>query len=295
MQVPAHAMLGMLGRIYKKSYFLQGGPNSGKSTYVDLLVRHLFGISVCSSVSLQSLLFDRFRLAELDGKIANCFADLSDQKLRDIGIFKTLTGGDLFTVERKHKDPYQMRNKALLVFSANKYPKITTGDDAFWSRWISIEFKKAFPVDTTFADRLFTDANLSGFLNLTLRQMQQIIKNGIKVGDDVEHKWLSDASSAHRFIIDILERCDGAVLVKAEAYKHYVDFCDEGDYEKEGARALTDAMLRSGAISVRPTVGGKQLHCYQGYKIARDCVGKNAPATYPDKEIRKDTQMKVSA
>lgn len=287
-QIPAHAVLSMLGRVYKKAYFLQGSKNSGKSTYVDLITRYLFGISVCSSVSLQALLFDRFRLAELDGKIVNAYADLSDQKLRDIGLFKTLTGGDLFTVERKHRDPYQMRNKALLLFSANKYPKITTGDDAFWDRWIALEFKKAFPVDTTYADRTFNDVNLSGFFNLVLLKMQEIITAGkIKITDSVENKWLNDASSCHRFIQDTLERYPGAILVKSEAYRRYIEYCDDGDYEKEGVRSLTDAMIRSGALSRQFTVKSKREHCYQGFKI------KDLEPVLPDIERKESTQTTV--
>jgi P4 family phage/plasmid primase-like protien len=289
-QIPAHAILSMLGRIYKKSYFLKGDKHSGKSTYADLLTRHLFGISVCSSVSLQSLLFDRFRLAEIDGKILNAYSDLSDQRLRDIGTFKALTGGDLITVEKKHRDPYQLRNKALFLFSANKYPKITSGDDAFWDRWIALEFPKEFPVDSTFTDRIFTDANLSGFFNQILLKMQDIIKNGIKVTDSVEQAWLNDASSSHRFIQEELERYKDAVLVKADVYQRYVDFCDEGDYETEPQRVLTDALTRSGALSCRPCVGKKQQHCYQGYKY------KDAEPVYPDKEIKKETtQAQVTA
>ena len=283
LQIPAHAILGMLGRVYKKAYFLQGGPNSGKSTFVDLNVRYLFGIPVCSSVSLQALLFDRFRLAELDGKIMNAYADLSDQKLREIGMFKALTGGDLYTVERKHRDPYQMRNKSLLLFSANKYPKITTGDDAFWGRWIAMEFRKTFPVDTTFTERTFTDANISGYLTLVLAKMQEIIRTVIKVTDNVEQVWLSDASSSHRFIQEELERCDGAVLVKAEAYKKYVEFCHAGDYEIEAQRIFSDALKSSGALSVRPTINNQQQHCYQGLK------SKNAEPVFPDRDSYQKT------
>lgn len=287
-QIPAHAILGMLGRVYKKAYFLQGSKNSGKSTYIDLITRHLFGISVCSSVTLQALLFDRFRLAELDGKIVNAYSDLSDQKLRDIGLFKTLTGGDLFTVERKHRDPYQMRNKALLLFSANKYPKITTGDDAFWDRWIALEFNKIFTIDTTFADRTFTDVNLSGFLNLVLIETQEIIKDGkIKVTDSVENKWLNDASSCHRFIHEHLERSTGAVLIKGIVYSLYVQYCKDGEYEAESPRALTDAMIRNGALSRQMLINKKSEHCYQGYKM------KGMDPVLPDIEKKESTQMAV--
>jgi P4 family phage/plasmid primase-like protien len=287
LQIPAHALLGMLGRVYKKAYFLKGSKNSGKSTFVDLLVRYLFGIGVCSSVSLQALLFDRFRLAELDGKIVNAYADLSDQKIHDIGLFKTLTGGDLFTVERKHRDPYQMRNRALFLFSGNKYPKINAGDEAFWDRWVALEFPNIFKVDPTFEDRTFTDENISGLLNLILTKMQEIIQTGnITVTDSVERQWLNDASSCHRFINDMLEKCPGAVLVKAECYKMYADYCADGDFEVEGQRALTDAMVRTGALSRQLSVKGKYgQHCYQGYRV------KHQEPVYPDNIEPKGTSL----
>lgn len=280
LQIPAHAILSMLGRVYKKAYFLKGGKNSGKSTYIDLLVQHFFGTGICSSVSLQALLYIRFRLAELDGKILNAYADLSDQKLQDIGLFKALTGGDRVNIERKHRDPYDFQNKALFVFSANKYPKIDAGDEAFYDRWIAVEFPKTFPVNTAFEATTFTDTNLSRFLNLVLARMQEIIQNGgINVTDSVERQWLNDASSCHRFIQDTLERCPGAVLVKDTLYQQYIEYCDEGDYEKDAPRSLTNAMKQKGALSVRPTLAKKRQHCYQGYKVKGDDDPK-----FPDKE-----------
>lgn len=288
LQIPAHALLGMLGRVYKKAYFLKGSKNSGKSTYVDLITRYLFGIDVSSSVSLQSLLFDRFRLAELDGKIVNAYADLSDQKIHDIGLFKTLTGGDLFTVERKHRDPYQMRNKALFLFSGNRYPKINAADEAFWDRWVALEFPQSFTVDPTFEDRTFTDENISGFLNLILTKMQEVIRSGnITVTDSVERQWLNDASSCHRFINDVLDKCPGAVLVKADCYKMYADYCADGDFEVEAQRALTDAIVRTGALSRQLTVKGKASHCYQGYRA------KHLEPVYPDKETTIQRDLKT--
>ena len=286
LQIPAHAILGMLGRVYKKAYFLKGAKNSGKSTFIDLVVRYFFGNGVCSALSLHSLLFDRFRLAELDGKIVNAYADLSDKKLWDIGSFKALTGGDEVTIERKHRDPYKLRNKALLMFSANKYPKIEAGDEAFWDRWLALEFSKTFAVDPTFEEKTFTDTYLSGFLNLVLVKMADIIKNGLKVTDSVEKQWLNDASSCHRFIQDALERCHGAVLIKAECYKKYIEYCEAGDYEKEGTRALKEAIGKKGALTDSQfTVNGKREHCYQGFKF------KGETPVYPDKEKTGQTDL----
>jgi len=80
------------------------------------------------------------------------------------------------------------------------------------------------------------------------------------------------------------------VLVKADAFQRYVEYCEEGDYEVESQRAFTETILRSGALSTRPTIGCKQQHCYQGYKF------KGTDPIFPDKENAKQTtQMKVIA
>ena len=285
LQIPAHALLSMTGRVYKKAYFIKGDPDSGKSTFIDLITRYLFGPAVCSSISLQALLYDRFRLAELDGKVLNAYADLSDQKIRDVGLFKALTGGDAVTVERKHRDPYSMVNKALLVFSGNKYPAIDAGDEAFWGRWNAISFPNKFPVDPKFEERTFTDQFVSGLLLLVVERMTGIIKEGkIIVTESVENEWLADSSSAYFFFTQSLERCPGAVLIKNDVFSKYVEFCTAGDYEIQGKSILTDIIQRHGGLSTYPKIKTRQEHCYQGFKF------KGQDPVYPDACRKKDTQ-----
>jgi hypothetical protein len=75
----------------------------------------------------------------------------------------------------------------------------------------------------------------------------------------------------------MLAKCPGAVLVKAECYKKYADYCAAGDFEVEAQRSLTDAMLRSGAISRQLSVKEKDgQHCYQGYRV------KHQEPVFPD-------------
>jgi phage/plasmid-associated DNA primase len=211
LQIPAHSVLSMLGRVYKRAYFLKGDRDSGKSTFIRLVTEYLFGPSVCSNISLHDLLISRFRLAELDGKIVNAYADLADSKIGNLGLFKALTGGDMVTVERKHRDPYHMVNRAVFLFSANRYPKIKGCDDAWWSRWIAIKFTKSFLRDTEYEGTLFTDDFISGFLLLVLQRLTAITKaKELITTDNVERDWLSDASSCYAFIRDCLEPCPGA-------------------------------------------------------------------------------------
>jgi len=266
-QIPAHAVLSALGNVYKIAYFLKGPADSGKSTYLNMLQERFFGTEMCSNVSLQDLLSGGFKLPELEGKIANIYADLSDQKVRDLGRFKTLTGGDYFTAERKHQQPVRFKNQALLIFSANKFPKIDVSDPAFWSRWVPVKFPNEFERDTGYEDRTFTPEFMEGFLNLVLRKIPEILKNGIFTNESVMDEWLADSSNQHMFIKEELERCPGALLVKDSLYQQYVHWCGLKDVEVLSKKLLTSQMEQAGAlINVRPKINGKQEHCYQGFK-----------------------------
>ncbi|MGB8219247.1 MAG: DUF5906 domain-containing protein [Methanoregula sp.] len=268
LQIPAHSLLSMLGRVYKRAYFLKGDRDSGKSTFIRLVTHHLFGPSVCSNVSLHDILFDRFRLADLDGKLMNAYADLADSKIGNLGMFKALTGGDAVTVERKHRDPYSMVNKAVFLFSGNRYPKIKGGDDAWWSRWIAINFNGSFSRDPEFEGAIFTEAFVSAFLLLVLARMTAIIRaRELITTDNVERDWLSDASSGYAFIRDCLERCKGAVLVKKDLYASYTEYCSDAEFEVESQKDLTELLKQAGAIDAYPTIRGRREHCYQGFKL----------------------------
>jgi hypothetical protein len=37
--------------------------------------------------------------------------------------------GDPITVEKKYKDPFELRNKAKLIFNCNEIPRISNSDD----------------------------------------------------------------------------------------------------------------------------------------------------------------------
>lgn len=293
-QIPAHCLLSMDGNIYKRAYFLKGEHDSGKSTYIKMLVERFFGEDVCSANSLQELLFDRFRLAELDGKLLNEFADLPSSKLSNTGIFKALTGGDHVTVERKHQDPYRFVNRAVLVFSGNSYPQIEIkGDEeAFWVRWIPIEFKNKFEIDSKYADRVFTETNVSGLLNMVLLAMPKILAEGIKDNGNIMDAWLRDSNSAHEYVGKHLEKCIGAVLVKSKLYQRYVEYCQSNELHVEEQKVFTQTMRAAGYIvDTQQKINSQREHVYADVKLK----GDEYAAVYPDRYVCSQTAISKTA
>jgi putative DNA primase/helicase len=128
---------------YEKAVMLTGEGENGKSVFIDTLTA-LLGSQHVSNVALQDLEENRFRVAELFGKLGNFFADLDPRALKSSSIFKTLVTGDEIEAERKFKDPFKFRNVARLVFSANKLPDSSDRTHAFYRRWHVIPFTRTF-------------------------------------------------------------------------------------------------------------------------------------------------------
>lgn len=106
----------------QKCFVIVGEGGAGKSQLLLVLNQVLLGSENVSNVSWQAL-NERFKTAELFGKLANIFADLPTKNIDDNGIFKALVGEDYLTVEKKNKNPFSFQSKARLLFSCNTIPR----------------------------------------------------------------------------------------------------------------------------------------------------------------------------
>ena len=129
----------------QKCFILTGEARSGKSTLINVIGEILLGQDNVSNISWQAL-NEKFKPAELFGKLANTFADLPTKNIYDNGIFKALVGEDAITVEKKHRDPFSFRSTARLIFSCNTIPQ-NYGDksEGFYRRLIIIKFNHSVP------------------------------------------------------------------------------------------------------------------------------------------------------
>jgi len=215
----------------KKAYILYNrSGNNGKSTFLEFSTR-FFGLENVSHVSLQDLCKGGFRLAEIDGKVANIYGDLPSDYIPDMGQFKTLTGDDTIAVERKYQDPYSLRNRALLVFGCNKLPEIGEKSSPIYERLYLIEFSNQFKVKIGFLEELTTEENLSVMLNLCLDRIDILLKQGLikdKNVDETREVWQNQSDSCYRFISANLEFDDEISddMESIEIYKHILPFED---------------------------------------------------------------------
>ncbi|WP_349401291.1 DNA primase family protein, partial [Clostridium perfringens] len=92
----------------QKSFVLLGPARTGKSTLLWVVEYLLLGKKNVSNIPWQEI-GDKFKTAELLGKLANVFSDLPSKSIDDTGIFKVVTGEDYLMAEKKNKNPFKFR------------------------------------------------------------------------------------------------------------------------------------------------------------------------------------------
>jgi P4 family phage/plasmid primase-like protien len=113
---------------YRKALVLSGAGNNGKSTLISAL-KKVFGIENISSASIEEIKVDKFKAAELDGKLLSLSNEQGPDVFTDSNIFKALTGDDTVNVQRKFENPFDMDNRAKLIMSFNELPYL--GDTTY--------------------------------------------------------------------------------------------------------------------------------------------------------------------
>jgi P4 family phage/plasmid primase-like protien len=207
---------------------LIGDGKNGKSTLLRLLTRFLGGDNV-STKELANLIFNRFSIAKLYGKLANISPDISDKALTSTGLFKAITGGDRVDAEEKFKGSFEFTNHAKLIFSCNKLPKSDDETYAFFRRWILISFPNTFDGDKCDHDilnKITTEQELSGLLNWSLQGLKRLLANGKfsygKTVEDVQTQYKTLSDPIYAFCAEHLTSKEGERLPKADVYEKYV-------------------------------------------------------------------------
>jgi len=217
----------------QKCFVIVGEGGAGKSQLLLVLNEILLGKANVSNVSWQAL-NERFKTAELFGKLANIFADLPTKNIDDNGIFKALVGEDYLTVEKKNKNPFSFQSCARLLFSCNTIPR-NLGDksEGFYRRLILIRFDHAVPEnikDPNLLDKLRTEAD--GIFLFALEGLKRLIRNNYKFSETARNKaelqqYREESDSVLAFVKEDCETSDDYEVGSTELFNAYKAYCEE--------------------------------------------------------------------
>lgn len=260
----------------QKAFLLVGEGSNGKSTLIELL-RSFLGKSNCSSLTFQELEEDRFARADLFMKLANLSADIPSKAVHHVGLFKMLTGGDELSADRKFRDRVKFVNFAKLVFSTNRPPKVYNEDSfAFWRRWIIIDFPNQFTdkADKHLFAKLTTESEKAGLLNLALKGLQRLLKNGDfsynTSPDKVAERYNILADPVLCFVNDCCELKADAITEKDALYEAFANYSEERHIsliskESFGRNLRNSPSLHIGITRLRED--GQRSYAYRGISL----------------------------
>ncbi len=250
-----------------------GERDTGKSTFLNVMETFL-GQNNVSNVPLQQLCGeDKFAAAQLYGKVANIYADLSTIPLKQLGQFKALTGGDWLSAQAKHKDMFKFRSHVKLLFSANKPPDVKDiTDDAFFSRWDPIYWKqqwKPSEQDKNLEAKLTRPEELSGILNILIGYAQRQIRTGRFHFEsspvEVRDLWLSEAEPARNFLKEAATAKMDSLLKRADLFAQWNEWRKPREISHVSETRFNDLVSQMfSAKKVSRKIGGKSTECWLG-------------------------------
>jgi putative DNA primase/helicase len=281
-------------QIQKAIMFLGGGAN-GKSTVLQLLKTMLGDNTV--SISLQDLCTERFAPANLYTKLANIYPDLPDKTITETGKFKILTGGDSISAEFKNRDHFTFTNYAKLIFSANKLPEAKDDTDAYFRRWIFINFPNVFygeNCDTCILDKLITPSELSGLFNWSITGLKRLLEKGSFTNteevDVMRERYHRLSSPVAAFITDCVVSQQDKYIPKDCLFDFFVKYCDKNNLPKIAKNVFAMKLHENiHTAAARLTINGKRVNVWQDinfneaaaaeydvYKLCGDMLQKEA-------------------
>jgi P4 family phage/plasmid primase-like protien len=263
---------------YEKSIMLYGrSGDNGKGTFIRL-IESFVGLENTSHVSLQDLGGDKFGSADLYGRMVNTCGDISADKISRSGIFKMLVSGDTIRAQRKYGQPFNFRNYAKLIFSANQIPDTEDKTFAFYKRWIILNFEKVFREnkDTDLIDKLTTPEELSGLLNLALRALKQLQNDEGFMDISIEETMKQYNKNTDTTTIFLEERCildpgnPEYHTLTTNVYNEYLIYCKEKNERPLEANVFGSRLVKWSIKKERIRSYGIREYYYTGIKLKSD-------------------------
>lgn len=219
----------------KKVLFLVGEGNTGKSQ-IKKLIENILGNENISTTDLKQL-NERFGTSSIYQKRLVGCNDMSYQRISDMSLFKSLTGGDKIMFEFKSKTSFPALFKGAFWFNCNELP-LFGGDKGEWvyERILPINCGHAVPEeerDPHLFEKLWEEKNT--IIRMALYYLQILIKNNFKfkIPKDSTGK-LDEYKTRNNTLLSFIEECceiniEGTIYGrtrKSDFKKVYYKWCD---------------------------------------------------------------------
>lgn len=271
-EISGAVMLGLMPRFQKAILYYDPFGRSGKGTQ-ERIQRNLVPPPFVTAVSPFNW-GKEYYVVSLAGARLNVVGELPDNESIPSAMFKSVLGGDLITGRNPTHRPVSFTNEAAHLFMSNHLINSRDQSEAFFSRWLLVEFpnsrlRSGLPLDPGLADRIIA-AEMPGIAHWALIGAIRLLRNGAfsksRVHDRLMARWRRSNNSLEEFIH---ERCklgpqDGSTFVtrRAELYRQYAIWCEESGRKPFAKSRVKDLLEHNIGLGITWTT-------LDGYEIFR--------------------------
>jgi P4 family phage/plasmid primase-like protien len=217
-------------------------------------------------------LFDRFKIAEIEGKLANVCTDVETSKVMDAR-FKKIVAGEPQSAERKFKDPFEFQPFAKILFSANDFIPTKDRTHGFYRRFDIVRFNRIFGPEEQ-KPELLQDLKkeITGIFNWGLEGLERLSEQEWKMTrssfmEGCHHEFRRATNPLQIFLeeectVEKDSNIDSTLL--REAYKKY---CEERGYKVLSDNNLGQELKRLGHERKRKRRDGIREYFYEGLRL----------------------------
>lgn len=232
----------------EKCLILYGSGANGKSVFFDV-INALLGKENVTNFSLQALTDSKgYDRAQISNKLLNYGSEISTHM--DPTYFKQLVSGEPVSARSPYGKPFIMHDYAKFMFNTNTLPKDVEQTDAFFRRFLLINFAETIPDnerDAELSQKIIAN-ELPGVFNWVLSGLESLLVNrGFTTSEAVE-KFVRDYRNSSDSVILFLEderyesSVDNEISLKS-FYKHYKSYCEDSGYKPTSKKNCSSRLL----------------------------------------------------
>lgn len=260
-------------------FFLHGGGQNGKSTFLAVLQRILGDYAFSAEADLLLAVgHERHStgVADLHGRRMVIVQEIDEGRRLDEALVKRLTGGDAITARRMRQDNFMFQPSHKLWMAANHKPVVRGTDHAIWRRIRLVPFLATISdadKDPGLVERLIRTEG-PGILNWALRGCLEWRRNGLQAPASVLEA-TKDYRSEQDHIGRFLESCcivaTGRRIATKDLRAAYEKWCFEEGEKPWSAQAMAGQLQDRGCVQGRAN-GGNRARFWEGIDLAGDAA-----------------------
>lgn len=239
LEVCGLVMSNIYGYRTKKAVFMIGKHNSGKTQLKELLTEIIGRDNVCTT-DLERL-NAQFGTSDIYQKRMGGSNDLGYQPVKEMVIFKQLTGGDSITVEFKGLGGFPYKFRGFLWFNSNTYPKFSGDKDkAMYERILPIICDNVVEIekrDSELLEKMLKEKQY--IVALCLENLKNLIARKYKFDEPEEvitarDNYETENNNLFMFVSTsclVIQDLDSSARMKIKTFKrHYQTWCENNGY-----------------------------------------------------------------